>query len=363
MNNQEFEIIYHPKPTLKKLYVEITSRCNLSCVMCFRRSMKDRQGDMKQETFHKILEGAKDFPHLKEIVFGGIGENFVHPHFLSWVREARHRNLEVTIFTNGTLLDESTIETLLDLDVSRLMISLDSPDPLGYDQIRGHNLEKLLTQMAALNLAKKRRRLERPWLISEFVLMRNNYHSLPALVNLASQYDIREIHLTNLMPFTASMAEQTLYHPALPDDLEKVLSQARLRSLSGQITLIEPEFSLKTERKCQFIEDWACAIGWHGQVSPCFRHLHSYQEFVFGRKKEVRAYDFGNIQEKSLYEIWTSPQYMELRYKLSQGIYPSCTDCNFVNGCDYVLDSDADCYYNSPGCADCLWSRRLALCP
>ncbi|KAB2950986.1 tungsten cofactor oxidoreductase radical SAM maturase [Heliorestis acidaminivorans] len=363
MKDQEFELTFHPKPTLRKLYVEITARCNLSCVMCFRRSMKSPQGDMSEEIFHSILEGTKDFPHLSEIVFGGIGENFVHPHFLSWVREAREKNLEVTIFTNGTLLDERKIEALLDLDVSRLMISLDSPDPLGYDQIRGHNLEKLLAHIAAFNEAKKRRRLDRPWLISEFVLMRNNYHSLPALVDLASRYDIREIHLTNLMPFTSAMVDQSLYHPALPDDLDDVLAKARLRSFSGQVALIEPEFSLKTERRCQFMEDYACAIGWQGQISPCFRHLHSYQEYVYGRKKDVLAYDFGNLQEKTLYEIWTSQKYMEFRYKIGHGIYPSCPDCNFVNGCDYVLDSDADCYYNSPGCADCLWSRRLALCP
>lgn len=43
--------------------------------------------------------------------------------------------------------------------------------------------------------------------------------------------------------------------------------------------------------------------------------------------------------------------------------YPSCLDCDLVDGCDFVRTSEYDCYAIKPSCADCLWSRRFAICP
>ncbi|MNO01582.1 hypothetical protein D3C81_2217640 [compost metagenome] len=44
-------------------------------------------------------------------------------------------------------------------------------------------------------------------------------------------------------------------------------------------------------------------------------------------------------------------------------MYPSCTDCDLRDACDFVKTSDIDCWGNEPSCADCLWSRRIVQCP
>ncbi|MEM0151284.1 MAG: SPASM domain-containing protein, partial [Thermoplasmata archaeon] len=101
-----------------------------------------------------------------------------------------------------------------------------------------------------------------------------------------------------------------------------------------------------------------------GEVIPCYRFLHEYPEFIFKRKKIVKRFSFGNIKEKSLMEVWESIEYRKFRWIVKSSLYPSCIDCVFSrNGCHFVGDTTIDCEGNSPSCGDCLWSRRLILCP
>lgn len=50
---------------MKYLYVEITSRCNLKCEMCFKQYWEDTEGDMDWNLFLKILDDAEAFPSLE----------------------------------------------------------------------------------------------------------------------------------------------------------------------------------------------------------------------------------------------------------------------------------------------------------
>ncbi len=106
-----------------------------------------------------------------------------------------------------------------------------------------------------------------------------------------------------------------------------------------------PKFELKTERQCDFDENNVAVVRWDGEVSPCYRFLHTYYEYIFGRKKKVNAYSFGNVREKSLAEIWTSEKYTWFRFTMKNYMYPpSCTDCELRDACDFVKTSDIDCW-------------------
>jgi len=97
-------------------------------------------------------------------------------------------------------------------------------------------------------------------------------------------------------------------------------------------------------------------------VSPCYRFLHSYPEYVFGRPKQITAHSFGSLSEQSLLEIWTTPEFMRYRYNVLHGEYPSCPDCQWIDGCDMALNTDMDCLGNAPSCGDCLWGRGITVC-
>lgn len=91
--------------------------------------------------------------------------------------------------------------------------------------------------------------------------------------------------------------------------------------------------------------------------------MHSYQCFVYGREKEIKPCYLGNVNEKTLKEIWIEPGYVNFRHTVRNFRFPSCTDCKFLEGCTMADDNEMDCWGNSPSCAECLWSRRIIACP
>ncbi|HBP63527.1 MAG TPA: radical SAM protein, partial [Desulfosporosinus sp.] len=48
------DIVYHPAPSIERLYLELTNRCNLSCEMCYRQNWQEPLGDMSTEMLSTI---------------------------------------------------------------------------------------------------------------------------------------------------------------------------------------------------------------------------------------------------------------------------------------------------------------------
>ena len=83
----------------KKIYVEITNRCNLSCSFCSKVEKPLR--NMTIEEFKCIIEKIKDYTdtiylHVK-------GEPLVHPNLIDFLNIAEEHNIKVNLTTNGTL--------------------------------------------------------------------------------------------------------------------------------------------------------------------------------------------------------------------------------------------------------------------
>src|SRR5512138_447606 len=73
-----------------KLFVEVTTRCNLRCAMCVKEAQGRpiTEGDMTRETFERL---APAFSRLDALVLNGIGEPLLHrdlEHFIAAGRRA-----------------------------------------------------------------------------------------------------------------------------------------------------------------------------------------------------------------------------------------------------------------------------------
>src|SRR5512147_177066 len=97
----------HPSiNTLKRVYVEATNRCNLTCSTCMRNVWNVQYGDMSPETFERILLSFRDSPQKPELFLGGYGEPLSHPRILEMIERAKERGHRVSLITNGILLTE-----------------------------------------------------------------------------------------------------------------------------------------------------------------------------------------------------------------------------------------------------------------
>ncbi|GAB6189462.1 tungsten cofactor oxidoreductase radical SAM maturase [Marinitoga arctica] len=361
MNSYHFkmnmgELILKPNLDLKKIYLELSSRCNLDCPMCFKNTFTDPEGFMTKQIFEKVIKDLKEFPNFEHVVFGGIGECTMNPHFLDMIKKIKQEGYMLTITSNGYMLNDLLIMQLIDLKVDELIISVETGD-VGHPSFK--YVEKLL---AKISKYKENRNTGKPALSIETVLTEKNYKDFGSIVKTLLPYGIRKVVISNLLPVYDHFLGLELYSE---DNKERDINLRKLISnaVTAKVSAIIPNFKLKTERHCNFIENNATVIRWDGEVVPCYRFLHDGIEYVYGQKKEIKAHSFGNILEYKLSNIWMSKDYSWFRYKVKNALFPSCTDCDLKDGCQFVETTQQDCWGNEPSCADCLWWRNIILCP
>lgn len=84
----------------KKIYVEITNNCNLSCDFCTHNKRKERF--IKESEFEKVLEKIKNYTDY--IYLHVLGEPLLHPDINKLIDLASN-NFKINITTNGYLIN------------------------------------------------------------------------------------------------------------------------------------------------------------------------------------------------------------------------------------------------------------------
>jgi len=121
---------------LKKVYVEISNICNLSCSFCPGTGRK--AGMMTAEQFDIVAERLKG--HTEYLYFHLMGEPLLHPQLGRFLEVARTWGYKVIITTNGTLLKECRELLLSSEALHKVNISLQS-----FEANRGGELEEYIS--------------------------------------------------------------------------------------------------------------------------------------------------------------------------------------------------------------------------
>lgn len=90
------------KKTFKKIYIEITNCCNLSCSFCSKTSKPKRT--MTIEEFKNIISKIKS--HTDYIYLHVKGEPLLHKALKEFLKIAEENDLKVNLTTNGTLFSQ-----------------------------------------------------------------------------------------------------------------------------------------------------------------------------------------------------------------------------------------------------------------
>lgn len=346
------------QPDIKRIYIEVTTKCNFDCITCIRSSWHDSELHMEWSTFVNILENLKELPRLESVHFGGFGEPMMHPRIFDMLREVKALGVKVEMITNGSYLAKENIKQLIDLKLDVLFTSLDSPEEEEYNSIRqGADFQSVSGNIAQLQTMKRKLKSRNPELGIEFVAMKKNYNSLPKLIRMAYELGANQIIVSNLIPYHESMKDEIVYDM---DDTGRMFgNDSLLTTIKAQMS----NMKLRTERSCKFVKDNTLSINYLGEVSPCYALMHSYHCYIYGRKKEIYPCYVGNVNNTSLQNIWMESGYVNFRRAVNENHFPSCTDCRALEGCTYTDTNEMDCWGNSPSCGECLWARRIIACP
>jgi len=367
-----------PVSRLTRVYIEPTSRCNLMCTTCIRNAWDEQPGQMAPETFAAIAEGIKSFSPAPEVFFGGLGEPLSHPDIISMVSEIKKSAPRVELITNGTLLTDSMSRRLIDAGLDVLWVSLDGARPESYADVRlGATLPEVIENLSAF---RDMRENQMPAIGIVFVAMKKNIAELPEVIQLGRQLGADRFMITNVLPYTEEMSSQMLYEDILstgnlpsPSTLAPliymsrtdtgVLSFANLpRALRGaKVLSFSNNDAGPPGNYCPFIEKGSTAIAWDGSVCPCLPLMHNHVSILNDRRRKSRRCVLGVITEKTLKDIWASPDYVALRERVQVFDFSPCAVCG---GCRLSQANEEDCLGNEfPACGGCLWAQGVIQCP
>ena len=108
---------------------EMTYRCNESCVHCFNPGASHgperahrKTDELTLPEARQLLADMRQLGVFRLLLTGG--EVMLRKDFFDILDEARRRGLSVTVFTNGTLLDDAAIDRLADAFPHRVELTL-----------------------------------------------------------------------------------------------------------------------------------------------------------------------------------------------------------------------------------------------
>ena len=369
--------------SMRKLYIEPTTRCNLNCKMCFRQTWVDEPFcDMPDEVFTKALETLPGT--VEKIFFGGMGEPLCHPDILSMLRRAKATGRFVEVITNGTLLTDEFCEALIDTGIDRLWISVDDLQLNHGENFQGHiaHSAAYVERFHRHRLDRRSRNLPEPLLGITFVATKSNVAQLKDLPNFINAYAINDVNISNILPADKASIRERLYDRVLERELFcSQNSSGRVRIELPYADWNIPDFrdaaagmmdmmaevsmggTLLRRRTgwCRFIEEGCCFVRPDGHVSPCMGLLHSTKTWLYSDERTVWHHSFGTLPAQSLPEVWNSPEYTAFRDRVHRFTFSPCTHCG---GCEFRTENRSDCFGNpEPTCGGCLWSEGIITCP
>ncbi|MCS7369523.1 MAG: radical SAM protein, partial [archaeon GBS-70-058] len=180
----------------RELVLEVSTRCNLDCIHCFRYAAERfKLLDMCFEDYKKVIDNAVN-SNIKRLVLTGWGEPTINPYILDMLNYAKSKNLIVVLNTNGTKLPEIA-EDLVKINIDELYVSIDAIDVDLYEKIRRlGNLSIVSKGLEKLFEYKKRIDSRKPIVKSIFTITKLNAYQIPKILDYAVEAGIFEVYLS-----------------------------------------------------------------------------------------------------------------------------------------------------------------------
>lgn len=298
--------------------VEVTTRCNLRCIMCEHTYWTERSRDLSLAEFKRIFD---QFPRLKWIGTTGIGSSFLNKDFPSMLQYVKNRNgnIYVELFDSFAGVDSATIERVVEQGlIDRWIASIDGATKETYEKIRiGADFDTVIGNVKQLIDTRERRQTSFPELSFHFIISRENYQEVPAFVELvASLSRGRNIGIlfSHLLHDFNEIDGLMLEIPGeLRDEAARIARQNNIKLSWGKNVRERQPISRCTEWSMPFI----FADG--SVVQCCASNEANQRQFQIEHR-------MGNILQAGFDSIWEGERFRTLRDRIHEGMVP--TPCN-----------------------------------
>lgn len=367
--------------TLKKLYIEPTSDCNLDCQMCFRHTWFDEDFcDLDFEDYEMVIKSMPS--SVETLMFGGMGEPLYHPRIVDMVTSAVGQSVRVELLTNGSLLSEDMMVQLMDAGLSRVWVSMDDIEPNDKTGLGHPDYEEATNRLRQFNILRNKKKSAIELGIT-FVVTKHNVNQLANLPFFTHKYGISEVNISHIYPSDFESQADSLYQKTLNMsigsdvyganrtvinmpymDFDRPDVKEGVSGLFGKMNFKLQVGGIPVPRRsnhCRFVEEGMTFVRSDGNVAPCMALLHNGKTVLGDIERKVYHHSFGNVKEQSLDQIWSSDAYVAFRERVTSFAFSPCMNCGH---CEYTEDNVSDCFGNEePTCGACLWAEGLLSCP
>lgn len=168
------------------VFCELTKACNLKCVMCYNNSGNPSKSEMSSENWKLAIKRISMLANCTLVLTGG--EPMMRRDIFSIIKYAKERCHSVEMTSNGWFISKKTADTLGNLQVDHIRLSLDGGNEETHDLIRGRkgSFSKVIQATRFLQHAGT----STSWLVT---LMRQNVKEIPSIFRLASDIGISRL--------------------------------------------------------------------------------------------------------------------------------------------------------------------------
>ncbi len=260
----------------RQLVVEVSSVCNLRCPQCWiglRWTQREGAHYFPMELFDRLMAEARDY--IKHTYLHLWGEPTLNPNLPEMIRKTKEFST-VDLATHGLFVDEAMAESLSECDT--ISVSIDGIDQETYERYRvGGKVEDALRGLKLL-VAKCGHKVN--W---TYVVFKDNEHQLDAAQKLADEIGA---HIGFKPPL---FWDKTKMDASMPTD-EK----------HRRYALVNGAWVLKADRlKCREFWETVYVLPNGDVVTCCYD----------GAARHV----VGNVNQKSLLEVWNDAPYTAMR--------------------------------------------------
>lgn len=253
-----------PRPL--SLLCELTYRCNLQCPYCYNPLDYPRYRDeLSTAQWSGVLESAAALGVVQAHFSGG--EPTLRRDLAELVRAASGAGLYTNLITQGTFLDDTLLDSLLESGLDHVQISIQAPETGAADRIAGAVVhERKLDALARVR--------ERDVALTlNCVLHRRNHDALGDVIAFAERHGIERLELANVQFYGWAFRNRAALMPTLAQvrEAERLVAAARER-LRGtmEIVYVLPDYFGEYPKPC--MNGWGrefLTVTPNGTVLPC----------------------------------------------------------------------------------------------
>jgi len=267
------------------IVLEPSSACNLQCIMCFQRDLelKKKSGIMSWDLFKKVIDEMEG-GCCQAITIAGRGEPLLNPEICNMLDYLKGKFLEIKINTNGLLMNEEIVRSILRNNVN-VVFSAEGSNSEEYEQIRCKgNFELLIQNIKKFNIIRK----------NEFL-------------SSTTRTRVSGVAFKNI-----NKSQYYNFWKELVDEVVIVEYEERKDTYNNVVNCVKD--------RCARL--WQSVYVWYdGTISPC--------DIDYLNRLKI-----GDINKERLDDIWTSDRMETLRKMHKQGkrnsIVP-CKQCEFTD--------------------------------